>query len=195
MIPEIVDMIQKSAAIAVGLALLNVVTAFLMRMYLTWAVIRKKQVDLHVRPTQKQWVNYVAPLQDVEFKGLVVMIVVIVLIAYFIKQIPAASGLIVILVGLSFFTFTLGLARPSYYLTPEGLVVLNWYPPYMNRNMGFFRWSLFEKYAATDDGVVVGSPKRIIPIICEQKDLDAVRRYVRRMMNRLRAEAGLETLD
>jgi hypothetical protein len=195
MLPEIVEIIQKAAGVAILLAVINVVTAFIVRNYLFFVVVRRQQVDMEVRPPQKQWVEFVAPFQDVEFKGLLALVFVILIVSFLIRQVPIGVGLIVIMVGLSFFTFTIGLARPTYYLTPEGLIVLNWYPPYMNRNMGFFRWSVFEQYIKNEDGVMVGSKKKLVPIVCGAEDVEAVRRYVRRMMNRQRAAAGLEVLD
>ena len=195
MLPEIVEIVQKAAGVAILLAVINVVTAFIVRNYLFFAVVRRQEVDMEVRPPQKQWVEFVAPFQDVEFKGLLALVFVILIISFLIRQVPIGVGLIVIMVGLSFFTFTIGLARPTYYLTPEGLTVLNWYPPYMNRNMGFFRWSVFEQYVKNEDGVMVGSKKRLVPIVCSAEDVEAVRRYVRRMMNRQRAADGLEVLD
>ncbi len=195
MLPEIAEIVQKAAGITVVLAVINVVTAFAARSYLLWAVVRRQDVEHEVKPSQKQWVEFVAPFQDVEFKGLLALVLLILVISFLIRQVPMGVGLIVVMVGLSFFTFTIGLARPTYFLTPEGLIVLNWYPPYMNRNMGFYPWRIFDKYVKNDDGVTLGSKKRIIPIVCRGDDADTVRRYVRRMINRQRAAQGQDVLE
>jgi hypothetical protein len=191
MLPEVLDMVKKAGGITLLLATVSFVTAFLVRTYMMFVVLPKKEIGMEVSPDQKHWVKYVAPFQDMELKGLLALTIVVMIISYLIRQVAAGLGLITILVGLSFFTFTIGLIRPTYYLTTEGLMVLNWYPPYMNRNMGFYRWSLFDKFGRNENEILVAG-KKIIPILANDAQIEEVHRYVRRMINRQLATAKEE---
>ena len=190
MIQEVLEAVQRSAALVVAVAAISLVSAFLMRMYLSYRVVKRQKVALTVRPSQKKWVKFISPFQDMEFKGLAVLIAVTMIISYFLGRLPMGAGLAAIMAGLSFFTFTVGLAKPAYYFTEKGLVIINWYPPFMNRNMGFFRWEVFNKFAADENGVVLAG-KKVIPVVCEEKDAKKVIRFVKKKVE----EADLTEKD
>ncbi len=171
--------LQKSFLIGLGLMGVNFAAALLHRLYLQRVVLPKKKYHRSYQPAAKQWVEFVTASQNSEFKGLLVLGVVILGGGYFLGYFTEAAGVLIILVSLSLYTFLAGLYRPEYVLTEEGLFIQNWFPPYINRNMGYYPWTAFTQMEVREHIIVLGE-KKIIPLVCQEKEATEMRRYIRR---------------
>lgn len=162
---------------------LNFLCAAAYRLYLTYQVLPKKEYYRRYNPSSKQWVDSVTAMQNNEFKGLAVLSIAVLGVGYFSGRIVWSAALLIIFLSLSLYNFLAGLYRPDYILTGDGLFILNWFPPYMNRGMGFYPWSRFANMEAKDNVILLETGPKIISLVCPERDFSEMRRYIKRHLS------------
>ncbi|MGI5838478.1 MAG: hypothetical protein ACOX8W_02315 [bacterium] len=181
---QVQGLLPQSFLLSLGMVGLNFCFAAIHRYYLTFSLLPKKKYYRRYNPSSKQWVDSVAAAQNNEFKGLAVLAIVVMGIGYLVDRFTWSVALLLVFLSLSLYTFLAGLYRPDYILTEEGLFVLNWFPPYMNRNMGFYPWSRFDNMETRESIIFLGAGSKIFSLVCPERDFAEMRRYIRRHLNR-----------
>jgi|GEM_PF-3507731 len=180
---KVSGLLPQSFLLSLGLMGVNFLFAAVHHLYLNHFVLPKKKYYRRYNPTSKQWVDSVTTAQNNEFKGLIVLAVVLLGIGYLTDRFIWAAALLIIFLAFSLYTFLAGLYRPYYVLTEEGLFILNWFPPYMNRNMGFYPWSRFASMETRDNVIFLAAGTKVFSLVCQERDVAEMRRYIKRHLN------------